>query len=128
VNGTWNSLRLGTLAVLFRPLLSEIIKKNSFVKMRVSKQLGQNFQTLHDELEEKGAMPQKNVLLLTLQLFEALSYLHSLNICHRDVKPRNLLIDPMQKLLKLCDFGSAKVMIEDEKCISYVCSRYYRQR
>ena len=93
-----------------------------------SKQMGQNFKTLHDELEEKGGMPEKLILLLTTQLFEALSYLHSLNICHRDVKPRNLLIDRMQKVLKLCDFGSAKVMIQDEKCISYMCSRYYRQR
>lgn len=30
------------------------------------------------------------------------------------------------KDLKLCDFGSAKCLVEGEKNISYICSRYYR--
>lgn len=29
-------------------------------------------------------------------------------------------------MLKLCDFGSAKVLVRDEPNISYICSRYYR--
>ena len=29
-------------------------------------------------------------------------------------------------MLKLCDFGSAKVLIEGEPNIAYICSRYYR--
>lgn len=45
--------------------------------------------------------------LFTYQLCRALHYLHSphLNICHRDIKPQNLLIDPSTGVLKLCDFG-----------------------
>jgi len=28
--------------------------------------------------------------------------------------------------LKLCDFGSAKILVENEPNVSYICSRYYR--
>lgn len=60
------------------------------------------------------------------QLFRALAYLHSLGICHRDVKPQNLLVHSDTAVLKLCDFGSAKYLIHGEPNVSYICSRYYR--
>ena len=60
------------------------------------------------------------------QLFRALAYLHSLDICHRDVKPQNLLVDPEAGVLKLIDFGSAKVLMEGESNVAYICSRFYR--
>ncbi|CAE7244184.1 TPK3, partial [Symbiodinium natans] len=39
---------------------------------------------------------------------EALSYMHSKQIMHRDVKPKNMLLDA-RGCCKLCDFGSAKL-------------------
>lgn len=60
------------------------------------------------------------------QLFRSLAYIHSLGICHRDIKPQNLLLDPETAVLKLCDFGSAKQLIQGEPNVSYICSRYYR--
>lgn len=60
------------------------------------------------------------------QLFRSLAYIHSLGICHRDIKPQNLLVDPESGVLKLCDFGSAKHLVEGEPNVSYICSRYYR--
>ena len=60
------------------------------------------------------------------QLFRSLAYIHSLGICHRDIKPQNLLLDPESSVLKLCDFGSAKVLTRGEQNVSYICSRYYR--
>lgn len=60
------------------------------------------------------------------QLFRSLAYIHSLGVCHRDIKPQNLLLDPETAVLKLCDFGSAKQLFPGEPNVSYICSRYYR--
>lgn len=78
--------------------------------------------------KNKEFMPVIYVKLFTYQLCRALHYLHAphLNICHRDIKPQNLLIDPATGILKLCDFGSAKQLIKGEPNVSYICSRYYR--
>ncbi|TGO63269.1 hypothetical protein BCON_0014g00580 [Botryotinia convoluta] len=74
----------------------------------------------------KTTMPIIEVKLYIYQLFRALAYIHSQGICHRDIKPQNLLLDPGSGILKLCDFGSAKILVENEPNVSYICSRYYR--
>ncbi|KDP42456.1 hypothetical protein JCGZ_00253 [Jatropha curcas] len=35
-------------------------------------------------------------------------------------------VNPHTHQLKLCDFGSAKVLVKGEPNVSYICSRYYR--
>ncbi|VIO96774.1 Uncharacterized protein BM_BM12953 [Brugia malayi] len=74
----------------------------------------------------RQTVPIIYVKLYMFQLFRALAYIHRLGICHRDIKPQNLLIDTETAVLKLCDFGSAKYLIQDEPNVSYICSRYYR--
>src|ERR1700734_1995359 len=74
----------------------------------------------------KTTMPMLEVKLYIYQLFRSLAYIHSQGICHRDIKPQNLLLDPNTGVLKLCDFGSAKILVENEPNVSYICSRYYR--
>lgn len=64
--------------------------------------------------------------LYIYQLCRSLAYIHSLGVCHRDIKPQNLLVDPESHVLKLCDFGSAKILVKGEPNVSYICSRYYR--
>lgn len=76
--------------------------------------------------KNKQNLPIFYVRLFMFQLMRALEYLHSLGICHRDIKPQNLLIDPDQGVLKLCDFGCAKHLVRGEPSVSYVCSRNYR--
>nr|GMD56220.1 shaggy-related protein kinase epsilon [Ipomoea batatas] len=42
------------------------------------------------------------------------------------VKLYTYQVNPHTHQLKLCDFGSAKVLVKGEPNISYICSRYYR--
>jgi len=62
------------------------------------------------------------------QLLRSIAFLHlkAVNVCHRDIKPHNVLVNDTQGTLKLCDFGSAKKLSPQEPNVAYICSRYYR--
>jgi len=53
---------------------------------------------------------KKNAKIQFYQLCHSISYLHSMNVCHRDLKLANiLLMSPgSSSLLKICDFGLSK--------------------
>ncbi|KAI9319670.1 kinase-like domain-containing protein [Dichotomocladium elegans] len=84
------------------------------------------YRTSRHYAKAKQSIPMLYVKLYTYQLLRSLAYIHSIGICHRDIKPQNLLLDPSTGVLKLCDFGSAKVLVPGEPNVSYICSRYYR--
>jgi serine/threonine protein kinase len=73
-------------------------------------------------------MPMTLVRIFMFQLLRSIAYLHlpSVNVCHRDIKPHNLLVDSSTGVLKICDFGSAKMLSPSEANVAYICSRYYR--
>lgn len=59
------------------------------------------------------------------QLFCALKLLRKCNILHADVKPDNILVNEKKLVLKLCDFGSASKVTENE-ITPYLVARFYR--
>lgn len=74
----------------------------------------------------KQSFPAILLKIYSYQMFRALAYLQGVGICHRDIKPQNILVNPATHLLKICDFGSAKKLMAGEPNVAYICSRYYR--
>ncbi|XP_037939613.1 serine/threonine-protein kinase PRP4 homolog [Teleopsis dalmanni] len=67
----------------------------------------------------------KAVRSYTQQLFLALKLLKKTGILHADIKPDNILVNENNLILKLCDFGSAST-INDNDITPYLVSRFYR--
>lgn len=85
------------------------------------------YHRLRHFVSARTPMPRDEIKLYMFQLFKSLNYLHRVTcVCHRDIKPQNLLVNPDTLQLKLCDFGSAKQLKATEPNVSYICSRYYR--
>ncbi|VDN25224.1 unnamed protein product [Gongylonema pulchrum] len=67
----------------------------------------------------------KNIIQV-LYTFRTLTPDKKRHICHRDIKPQNLLIEPISGILKIADFGSAKIIRKTTKSTSYQVTRFYR--
>ena len=76
--------------------------------------------------KQRTRFPVDHIRVYMYQCLKALEYVHTKRICHRDLKPDNLLTDPSKLKLRLIDFGCAKVLTKGQPNVSYICSRYYR--
>jgi calcium-dependent protein kinase len=66
-------------------------------------------------LKEETLKPEI-VACIIRQTLQAVAYLHAKKICHRDIKPHNLLLESKEgkTFIKLCDFGTAKLFNKDK--------------
>lgn len=77
--------------------------------------------------EQPQGLRAEVVRMYVHQLCEAIHWCHSHDVIHRDIKPENLLINGKTKLLKLCDFGFARIVTKStNELTDYVATRWYR--
>lgn len=63
--------------------------------------------TLKDLVSQRGGkIPVDELMRLMEPLFNALNYMHSLGLIHRDISPENLMLE--QGTIRLLDFGCAR--------------------
>ena len=66
------------------------------------------YRVMKQYLKINKGVPPIVVKLYAYQLMRAIAYIHAKGICHRDIKPQNILCDMNSHVLQLCDVGSAK--------------------
>ena len=71
------------------------------------------------DLLEHGRIEQEEVIMnYACQILEGLSYLHGRGIVHRDIKPDNILLTSDAGIIKLVDFGAAKIIARGHRTIN----------
>lgn len=61
---------------------------------------------------KKRPLKEKKAKIIFKELISGLKYLYELNICHRDLKPQNILLDE-NYTIKISDFGLARLNNEN---------------
>lgn len=67
--------------------------------------------TLQQALQQRGAFPVDQALVLGLQLLDGLAAAHDAHLIHRDIKPANLFLTGRGRL-KILDLGISKSIID----------------
>ncbi|KAF5201610.1 Mitogen-activated protein kinase [Thalictrum thalictroides] len=84
---------------------------------------------LHQVIKANDDLTREHYQFFLYQLLRALKYIHTANVFHRDLKPKNILANANCKL-KICDFGLARVAFNDTPTTifwtDYVATRWYR--
>ncbi|KAL0380151.1 UNVERIFIED_CONTAM: Mitogen-activated protein kinase [Sesamum angustifolium] len=84
---------------------------------------------LHQVIKANEDLSPEHYQFFLYQLLRGLKYIHTANVFHRDLKPKNILANADCKL-KICDFGLARVSFNDAPSAifwtDYVATRWYR--
>ncbi|CAH9142693.1 unnamed protein product [Cuscuta epithymum] len=84
---------------------------------------------LHQVIKANDDLTAEHYQFFLYQLLRGLKYIHTANVFHRDLKPKNILANADCKL-KICDFGLARVSFNEAPSAifwtDYVATRWYR--
>lgn len=81
--------------------------------------------TLKRLIETKHSFSENEACIIIEKLLSAIAYIHSKNVCHRDVKPENIMMNDYNDLtsLKLVDFGLSAQNFDNFEDSNY-CGTY----
>lgn len=70
-----------------------------------------------------GTLPEVKAIKYTKQVCEALKFIHTKNILHRDVKPNNIMMKSNETIV-LIDFGIARDFVQDKTQTHTIAGTY----
>ncbi|CAO2594413.1 Mitogen-activated protein kinase 4 [Lemmus lemmus] len=77
-------------------------------------------------LLEQGTLTEEHAKLFMYQLLRGLKYIHSANVLHRDLKPANIFISTEDLVLKIGDFGLARIVDQHGYLSEGLVTKWYR--
>ncbi|TKY44793.1 Mitogen-activated protein kinase 9 [Spatholobus suberectus] len=84
---------------------------------------------LHQVIKANDDLTPEHYQFFLYQLLRGLKFIHTANVFHRDLKPKNVLANADCKL-KICDFGLARASFNEAPSAifwtDYVATRWYR--
>ena len=80
---------------------------------------------LSDYITERIKIDEEKAITILQQICSTINYLHSIHICHRDIKLDNIMINPDTLEIKLIDFGFATNFNEDDRLKGKIGTPYY---
>ncbi len=98
-------------AVLARLSHPNLVRVSDFFEEQDNAYLVMNFvegESLAQQIQHRGALPEAEVVAWAEQLLDALTYVHSQGVLHRDLKPQNVILRPDGQPI-LVDFGLVKL-------------------
>lgn len=81
--------------------------------------------SLKNYLKEKSELNHEENMKICRNIYEAVSFLHSNKIAHRDLSLSNILIDPKTLAIKIIDFGLSRSNFNTDEMFSFEGDRNY---
>lgn len=123
-----NSMELKALKALRHPC---IVRLRELLRSQRDGSLFFIFEFVGSDLgrlikENPQGLPELRATELMLQLLTGIAHIHQHGFFHRDVKPENILFDPVQQTIRIADFGEARSLRARPPFTDYVGTRWYR--
>jgi len=80
---------------------------------------------LEGNTKPDNLLPYPTVLRIIADVADALGYAHEQNVVHRDVKPGNIMYDPVNEVAKVMDFGISRITTESKTKLGVVLGTPY---
>lgn len=123
-----NSMELMALKALRHPC---IVRLRELIRSQRDGSLFFIFEFIGSDLgrlirENPRGLPEDQAIELMRQVLVGIAHIHQYGFFHRDVKPDNILFDPVKQTIRIADFGEARSLRARPPFTDYVGTRWYR--